>query len=883
MLLQFICVLVENDPDMGLTRRNVPRGEIYFRLVQCICRKYCESQGTRWDRDEFVQVLIKIGKFASKTIRAKQNCFQREEIIRELGENVFELGFLVGYEDFRLVANETTDILVTFLHETMRTFLACLYVYMKECSGEIRQILNTAGSLQEFSLCTDQGFVLSKCTQDADFLHFYLCCFFCGETDATFGWVLFNTCFNEFNVRTLHLTEFQKLFSAINMRKAIARKDDLVLLFIRAGLSRCDAAEHLFLDVNDPVEWILESLSHLRDKLKLIRIFNPMCAIQGIDKMRSFGRRRITIDSFIRSDVEKILQFYSDPFDVVVIADTAYRFAEENDSAQPINVSALIRPRVCQLHIIGLSKGGHNQRLCNMSEDLQGSSTLTHLVLNYVRITQSVVTNLTRAVQEGNLPLLEHLDLEGCTFEGNSSLVNLFEPAWPVLMHLNLNHCPLTEKDQELPLRLENTAKLPKFQILVLYCVRFGLPTPWASLRSLWLHALDIAAYQIVMVTVNAGNLPGLNELGLAMVEDSSVDYVIEIQQQTLTHLTLYDVIKTMKHFYVMTKSACLTNLQKLDISHSSGITGVLSILLCHSFPSLNSLMLHDCGLSSQDIRSLAEASVKGRIPELKHLDISQNIMFKNDLDKLFDLKCKWETLVRLNVEGSSLNCFSELNGKVKSGCLLGLGELCISEDVDRPDDMNCTWPCLTDLQVNPNQCDGDEKLFSTVTEIITRNRFPSLENIFVSRKPQSDVSPARMRLFERWTSSCKPELVDKCMRLVSRALEKELGKKTSSAEAVKIRRKIILQEVPKIADAEKEGILPEKREDFIQSFCDWLLQVNKLESDIPPVFTLLNIPIELLKYKFYDSFRYILTDSFRVEFTGSMTGPGTSSQIPSV
>ena len=94
MLLQFICVLVENDPDIDLMRRNVPRGEIYFRLVQCIYRKYCESRGTRWDKGEFVQVLMKIGKFASKTIRAKQNCFQREEIIRELGENVFEFGFL---------------------------------------------------------------------------------------------------------------------------------------------------------------------------------------------------------------------------------------------------------------------------------------------------------------------------------------------------------------------------------------------------------------------------------------------------------------------------------------------------------------------------------------------------------------------------------------------------------------------------------------------------------------------------------------------------------------------------------------------------------------------------------------------------------------------
>ena len=271
MLLQFICVLVENDPDIDLTRRNVPRGEIYFRFVQCIYRKYCEGKGIRFDEVELRQVLLRIGKFASKTSRQKQNCFQREEIIRELGENVFELRFIVGYEDFRLVANETADILVAFLHETMRTFLACLYVYSKECSGAMQQILDTAGSLEEFSTGTDEGYVLSKCTQDVDYLHFYLCCFFCGSADSTFGWVLFNMCFNEFNVRTLHLTEFQKLFSAINSRKAITRKDDLVLLFIRAGLFRCDAAEHLLLDVNDPVDWILESLHHLRDKIKLIR------------------------------------------------------------------------------------------------------------------------------------------------------------------------------------------------------------------------------------------------------------------------------------------------------------------------------------------------------------------------------------------------------------------------------------------------------------------------------------------------------------------------------------------------------------------------------------------------------------------------------------
>ena len=122
MLLQFICILVENDTDLDLARNKVAKGEIYWRLVRCIYRKYCEGRNVRFNHDELTEIFGEIGKFALKTMKNEQNCFQRGEIIRELGENAFELGFLVGYKDFRLVANETTDISVTFLHETLRIF-----------------------------------------------------------------------------------------------------------------------------------------------------------------------------------------------------------------------------------------------------------------------------------------------------------------------------------------------------------------------------------------------------------------------------------------------------------------------------------------------------------------------------------------------------------------------------------------------------------------------------------------------------------------------------------------------------------------------------------------------------------------------------------------
>ena len=39
MLLQFICILVENDTDLDLARNKVAKGEIYWRLVRSIYRK----------------------------------------------------------------------------------------------------------------------------------------------------------------------------------------------------------------------------------------------------------------------------------------------------------------------------------------------------------------------------------------------------------------------------------------------------------------------------------------------------------------------------------------------------------------------------------------------------------------------------------------------------------------------------------------------------------------------------------------------------------------------------------------------------------------------------------------------------------------------------
>ena len=137
----------------------------------------------------------------------------------------------------------------------------------------------------------------------------------------------------------------------------------------------------------------------------------------------------------------------------------------------------------------------------------------------------------------------------------------------------------------------------------------------------------------------------------------------------TLTHLTLCRSIPTIQHLYMVTMSKYLTKLHKLDISHSSGITGSLSILLSHSFPLLETLILSYCRLNSEDLRSLAKASSKGILPAVQHLDVSNNIFESSvDLESLFTDGCKWESLFHLNVYASSNHWFPFLNEKVRKG-----------------------------------------------------------------------------------------------------------------------------------------------------------------------------------------------------------------------
>ena len=146
--------------------------------------------------------------------------------------------------------------------------------------------------------------------------------------------------------------------------------------------------------------------------------------------------------------------------------------------------------------------------------------------------------------------------------------------------------------------------------------------------------------------------LPNLTQLSLSMYPTDKDHYLEGIDSQ---HLRLLKDIKLRR--FVVGKRGLKTwcdntlrqNLCKLQVCQSSGVKEMLSEVLDSSLPYLNTLILRNCELNHQELQSLRTANVEGRLPALKHLDISQNQKLQGKLSHL--MNCNWNTLISFNAE----------------------------------------------------------------------------------------------------------------------------------------------------------------------------------------------------------------------------------------
>ena len=680
MLLLFICILVNAD-EIDLEHKNVMLGEIYARLVRYLYRKFTVHKGVEFNHKDFEEVLNRVGKLAWDTLDNKQFHLQRSKIIRVVGEDAFEYGLLIGHEDFSLVGYETADIFVTFLHGSFQDFLGSFHFISTLNKGE--------GLITKDIASHDEPVFMIN----SAFLNFCLW-FLCNESEKIY--LAFNNrimayktlallCAEMIDVSQLDFTEMASLYPSLHLPFHNKGREGLLEMFLLKVLSLCQKMKELYIGSHLPVDWIFENYSDLLSSLQLIDCSRTPYR-SGIDNylLSSDNNVKILVDIDRQDIFDKIVHY----FENIDQHPSIYLMIQMIQS-----VHIMLRGSIGKLCIFvsGSIEQLGKDKLTAQNITFEHCPFLT--VLSFVRflVDGTLLIALSKAGKEGKLPVLTHLSFEECGNTLKRKLCLLLETEWPKLTHLNLKGCYLDESDiQELAVCLvdHENGKLPNLTSLVL---DFGHEVTserdrqsfWSAvyamfqfhlsnIQRLHLYNINEAVHQIVGFSLSGGFLPNLIKLavsfsqqdkqvkinsssgnlkGNSVVQQIYTAGLSESKVPLLVKLKLHRVISSQDLLNTAEQNKTSSQLHKLDISHSSGITGNLSAFLRHSFPSLNNLILSNCRLNSKDLCSLAQASVKGRLPQLKHLDIAKNRDVSGRLHFLFFSGEHWQQLLSLNIQ----------------------------------------------------------------------------------------------------------------------------------------------------------------------------------------------------------------------------------------
>ena len=315
----------------------------------------------------------------------------------------------------------------------------------------------------------------------------------------------------------------------------------------------------------------------------------------------------------------------------------------------------------------------------------------------------------------------------------------LFQSLLPELQQLNLLNTSLNEVDlKALCLACnDDTKTLPKLKSLSLTLPNqrnantlrehlFALP--WLTLENIYIccqagHG-DMGEW--LGPPLKQNKLPNLKYLG---IQYESVGRTVR-----LGHLSL----KTIHNLESLVLWNCLPhddslivlmNASRLVIQSCSGLSGYLSVLLHAGFLNLYTLVLSDCKLNSDDLSNLALACVEGRLPELRHMDITRNAMNCSEFMHLFDSFCSWNVLLSLDIRGTLLHTpdVVEFMTKVKESGLLGnLKEI----GIDNYANVNTSWVNLTMLCLSQFTLDSLRNLINNVD----RGYMPALDMICIEK-----------------------------------------------------------------------------------------------------------------------------------------------------
>ena len=340
----------------------------------------------------------------------------------------------------------------------------------------------------------------------------------------------------------------------------------------------------------------------------------------------------------------------------------------------PFDLSTDLHQNMCELHVVGTSDV---QAKCCVKSEFVSCPFLTHLsITGHVWLMQSAMQYIAKGIREEKLPRLSTLNFAGARIIGR--LINLLDGETTLKVdHLNLNGCELNRQDYDV---LKYNCFLSKLTTLKLDCYEPIVMQNLTKLTNLCLMNLITRDFTALAEAVEEGKLENLVKLCVSMRHNETccLRNINPKKVPRLEYLGLLRCITSKEDLEELLHKLAFWRLHTLDISHSANIKAEIFVLTNFSFVSLESLILHDCELVAQDLRSLIEANESGRLSNLQNLNLSENPDLIGCISKM---SSRWNNLQRLRIDCwpkayVEQNGFEILQSLVKNDCIPHVQEL---------------------------------------------------------------------------------------------------------------------------------------------------------------------------------------------------------------
>ena len=329
---------------------------------------------------------------------------------------------------------------------------------------------------------------------------------------------------------------------------------------------------------------------------------------------------------------------------------------------------------------------------------------LTQIILEDCNVDDSVPSALTKAVHDGKLPNLKRIELFHCTVS-NCEWPEVPEFSFKTTWKFDLSHM------QKL------LSKLTDLDVYYPSDIDLVIPVRLENLTVLKLRDMRGRNLPQINNILKKRKVPNLTELDIwgkgeqvrlgKFLGEFDTHKAIKLEKLSSRYFII-----SAEELEILSEKLTDIRLTELDLSHSFGLTGRLSVLFTHSFPRLNKLILSLCTLNANDLQSLARANVEGKLPQLRHLDISENNDVK--ISDLFTHSAQWN---QLQTFATSEEDFINVDPE----CLTSLEELILWSQESYLQSVTRRWLCLKVITVH------SKNLTDCIADGVERGMFPSL------------------------------------------------------------------------------------------------------------------------------------------------------------